>query len=108
MPLVEVQSVQQAIEHVAAALDTSCKENTAIRPALSHNSSGCLVARNLTARNCNAPTASAQNTTLLKPAQELFAHRRMQQQQAARLQGGTHAGAGGSVIAPKRRAAARR
>jgi hypothetical protein len=89
------RGVQQAIEHVAAALDTSCKENTAIRPALSHNSSGCLVARNLTARNCNAPAASAQNTTLFKPAQELFGHRRMQQQQAARLQGATHAGTGG-------------
>jgi hypothetical protein len=76
------RGVQQAIEHVAAALGTSGKEDTAFRPALSNNSSGCLEARSLTAPKCTATAASAQDPTLFRPSHKLVAHWRMQQQLA--------------------------
>jgi hypothetical protein len=83
-----------AIEHVAAALGTSGKEDTALRPALSNNLSSCLDARSLTAPKCTATAASAQNPKLFRPLHELCAHWRMQQQQLALSQGVMYAPAG--------------
>jgi hypothetical protein len=66
------RGVQQAIEHVAAALGTSGKEDTAFRPALSNNSSGCMQARSLTAPKCAATAASAKDPTLFRPSHEFL------------------------------------